>query len=101
MDNVLEYLNGYFNHQDNEKLLKKDIFDLPNYERFSAANIKNVRLHQICQTLDWLNRRGFNKTQIRDALPLIFYHSALLEQKLLEIQRMEEFQPWYEQIEAL
>lgn len=101
MNNVLEYLNEYFNHQDNEKHLKKDIFDLPKYERFSAANIRNVRLHQICQALDWLNSRGFNKSQIRDALPLIFYHPALLEQKLFEIQRMEEFQPWYEQLEAL
>ena len=99
-NNVIEYLQEYFGYQENKNQLKQDFFELPKYERFTAGNIRNLKLHQISRTLNWFENRGFNKTQIREAMPLIFYHPALLEQKLVEIQDMEEFQPWYSQPEA-
>ena len=86
LNNVLTYLQEYFANGESQKQLGQDIFELPKYERFSAKNIKNVKTHQICQTLTWLENKGFSKSQIREAMPLLFYHPALLEQKLVEIQ---------------
>ena len=106
-NNILTYLQEYFGGKESQKQLARDLFQLPAYSRFTvtnngnAKNINNLKSYHICQTLHWLQNQGFNKGQIRKALPLIFYHPAILEQKLLEIKEMEEFQPWSEQPEAL
>ena len=101
LDNVLTYLQEYFSNGESQKQLRQDIFELPQYERFSAKNIKNVKTHQIGQTLNWLESQGFCKSQIRGAMPLIFYHPALLEQKLVELEEMEEFQQRHETPEGM
>ena len=103
--NILTYLQDYFGTGECQKEVARDIFEKPQYARFAisginAKNINNLKSHQICQTLHWLENQGFEKSQIRKALPLLFYHPAILEQKLLEIKEMEEFQPWAEQPEA-
>ena len=103
--NVLTYLQEYFGVKESQKDLARDIFELPKYSRYAMSgnynkNISNLKSYQLCQTLHWLENKGFHKSQIRRALPLLFYHPAILEQKILEIQEMEEFQPWSEQLEA-
>ena len=105
--NVLTYLQEYFGVKESQKNLARDIFELPKYSRYAIScgvthnkNISNLKSYQLCQTLHWLENKGFHKSQIRRALPLLYYHPAILEQKILEIQEMEEFQPWSEQLEA-
>ena len=103
--NILNYLQDYFGTGECQKELTRDIFEKPQYARFAISgmnskNINNLKSYQVCQTLHWLENQGFEKSQIRKALPLLFYHPAILEQKIVEIKEMEEFQPWAEQPEA-
>jgi len=100
VNSVLTYLQDYFANGESKNQLVHDILEQPNYDRFSK-NGKNVKPYKIYQTLNWLENRGFSKHQIRTALPLLFYHPAILEQKLSEIQEMDQFQPWHKQPEAL
>ena len=106
MKNILTYLQDYFGSKESQRELARDFFEQPQYARFkinsyqNSKNIKNLQTYQICQTLKWLENQGFDKRQIRKALPLLFYHPAILEQKLIEIKEMEEFQPWSIQPEA-
>ena len=101
LNSVLTYLQDYFAKGESKNHLGHDFFERPKYDRFSSKSGKNLKPYQIYQTLNWLENRGFNKHQIRTALPLLFYYPAILEQKLFEIQEMDEFQPWHKQPEAL
>ena len=39
-----------------------------------------------CATLKFLEERGYNKAQIREVMPLIFYPAAVRQQNLFEIE---------------
>ncbi len=51
---------------------------------------KSVTLGQVSQTLDFLEKKGFTKQQLRRALPLLFYPATLVEEALKEARRHPE-----------
>ena len=95
-ESLLSYLQDYFENGESQKTLNYDLFQLPNYDRFSSDRSQSVKKYQIIQSLNWLESRGFHKHDIRKAIPLLLYHPSLLEQKFEEIQEMEEFQSSHE-----
>ena len=91
-ESVLSYLQDYFGNGESQKTLSYDLFQLPNYDRFSSDRSQSIKKYLIIQSLNWLKSRGFHKNDIRKSIPLLLYHPSLLEQKFEEIQEMEEFQ---------
>lgn len=60
-------------------------------DAFVSPGQRTVTLDRIKATLDLLVREGFTKTQMRAALPLLFYSQTLVEGALREMRAAPEF----------